>query len=90
MVSVQELLSKEDKLLAARNREMLNRIGRWDKADPAQFRGPYGAYLVNKVAAVFPELARKVNLTGLAVSTQPAGMQQIEVLSAGDNSLAKI
>jgi hypothetical protein len=78
MVSVQERLSTEDQKLAARNREMLNRVGRWDKADPAQYRGSYGAYLVSKVAKVFPVLAAKVNLTG----TTPPVAVEVEMAAA--------
>ena len=32
-------------------------VDRWDKADPAAFRGSYGEYLTTKVAKVFPGLA---------------------------------
>jgi isopenicillin N synthase-like dioxygenase len=34
--------------------------GRWDGADPAQFAGTYGQYLLAKVGKVFPELRREV------------------------------
>lgn len=66
MVSVQSLLSDEDRRLAAANREMLTKVHRWDQSDPAQYTGSYGDYLVGKVAKVFPELAELVNLTGTA------------------------
>jgi isopenicillin N synthase-like dioxygenase len=32
----------------------------WDGADPLEFRGTYGDYLLGKIAKVFPELARDV------------------------------
>ncbi|CAE7762911.1 unnamed protein product [Symbiodinium microadriaticum] len=64
MQSVQELLTSEDKMLATRNRELLERVGRWDMSDPTRHTGSYGNYLVGKVAKVFPALALRVNLTG--------------------------
>lgn len=33
---------------------------RWDKADPRQFTGTYGSYLLRKVSKAFPELFGKV------------------------------
>ena len=33
---------------------------RWDGADPAQFAGTYGDYLLAKVGKVFPDLRREV------------------------------
>jgi isopenicillin N synthase-like dioxygenase len=32
---------------------------RWDAQDPSLFRGPYGNYLLKKVAKVFPLLAER-------------------------------
>ena len=78
MQSVHELLSSDDKFLAARNREMLNRVHRWDLSDPARYTGSYGNYLVSKVAKVFPELALRVGLTGTASS----GTHSVEEVSA--------
>jgi len=38
----------------------LSRGPRWDGADPREFRGTYGDYLLGKIAKVFPALARDV------------------------------
>jgi len=36
------------------------RVERWDDDDPLAFEGPYGEYLLSRVAKVFPELFRDV------------------------------
>ncbi len=41
-------------------RASVSRGPRWDGADPSEFRGTYGEYLLGKVAKVFPALARDV------------------------------
>ena len=32
------------------------RVERWDDDDPLAWEGPYGAYLLSRVAKVFPDL----------------------------------
>jgi isopenicillin N synthase-like dioxygenase len=60
MVDVSEHLTEEDTNIAVRNRVII--ASRWDKADPAQFQGTYGEYLLRKVSKVFPELAVQVQV----------------------------
>ena len=55
MTSIASSLTEEQKLVAAANRSLAS--ARWDKADPAAYRGTYGNYLINKVSKVFPGLA---------------------------------
>ncbi len=59
MISVEHLLSDEDKALAQLNREQ-NSFRRWDNRDPSQFRGTYGQYLLGKVMKAFPQLSNEV------------------------------
>lgn len=46
------------------------RYRRWDNQDVTQFRGTYGAYLLCKVAKVFPDLASKTDVGAAAASQQ--------------------
>lgn len=55
MKPVFNFLNDDDKNLAVKNREKINR---WDKQDPSDFVGTYGRYLINKVTKVFPDLAK--------------------------------
>ena len=36
------------------------RVERWDDDDPLAFEGPYGEYLLSRVAKVFPDLFDEV------------------------------
>lgn len=55
MKPVFNYLNDDDKELARENRQ---KIQRWDKQNPSDFIGTYGHYLTNKLAKVFPDLAK--------------------------------
>jgi len=44
--------------LVAADPQTVRDVRRWDGIDPGQFTGTYGDYLLRKVGAVFPQLAR--------------------------------
>jgi polar amino acid transport system ATP-binding protein len=60
LTSIYALLPEALKIEADRNREENARAKeRWDKMDPAVFKGTYGEYLIRKVSKVFPMLANQ-------------------------------
>jgi isopenicillin N synthase-like dioxygenase len=80
MVSVEKLLTESDRKKAKANQQLAK--GRWDHADPAQYRGIYGDYLVSKVTKVFPRLAVEVGL-GKPTDSSPGGLGERRVAGAG-------
>jgi isopenicillin N synthase-like dioxygenase len=58
--SVFDMLTDVDKAMALTNRAAVN--DRWDQKDPLIFEGTYGQYLLQKVAKVFPDLAKEAKI----------------------------